>query len=374
MIGIEGVSAKRGTFSLDDISLTVGDGEYLTILGPTASGKTMLLRAIVGLLPIDSGRLMVDGTDVAGLPPEARHMGYVPQEHVLFPFLDVSGNIAFGLRNHHEGIGASDVRKKVKKVADLVGITHLLDRDVCSLSGGEKQRVSLARAIVTEPSLLLLDEPMSSLDHQTKEVLWRTIRRIHRKLDIPIIHVTHDFEEAYLLSDRIGILDGGRIVHVGGRDETFYRPEDSRVASFVGIKNVYPCTVRSVSKKDGTVFEWRDREFVGAASKVGPGIEACFCIHPTQVMIIPPDRETEPRENTLKGSIVDEFFRGPTVTLFYRIEASENEHDLEIDISDFTYHRFDLDRVKDVDIYLRKEAIHIFRDGNGGKDDRYLSR
>lgn len=363
MIELEGVSVKRGSFSLDGISLTVTDGEYLTILGPTGSGKTMLLRAIIGLQPIASGRLVVDGTDVTSHPPEERRMGYVPQEHVLFPFLDVSGNIAFGLRNNNGGMGASDVRKKVKEVADLVGITHLLDRDVRSLSGGEKQRVSLARAIVTEPSLLLLDEPMSSLDHQTKEVLWRTIRRIHRKLDIPIIHVTHDFEEAYLLSDRIGILDGGRIVHVGSRDETFYRPDDSRVASFVGIKNVYPCTVRSVSKKDGTVFEWRGREFVAAECKVGPGHKASFCIHPTQVMIIPPDREPEKRENKLKGRIVDEFFRGPLVTLFYRIEGSENEHDLEIDISDFTYHRFDLDSVKDVDIYLRKEAVHIFPDG-----------
>ena len=365
MIKVEKLSAQRGTFSLDDISLTVANGEYLTILGPTGSGKTMLLRAIVGLQSIDSGRLMVDGTDVAGLPPEDRGMGYVPQEHVLF--LDVSGNIAFGLRNHSGSMTEKDVRTKVREVAELVGISQLLDRDVRSLSGGEKQRVSLARAIVTEPSILLLDEPMSSLDHQTKEVLWWTIRRIHRKLDIPIIHVTHDFEEAYLLSDRIGILDGGRIIHIGSKDETFYRPKDSRVASFVGIKNIYPCKVRSVSKKDGTVFEWRGREFVAAECKVDPGEDASFCIHPTQVMIIPTDREPEPRENTLKGRIVDEFFRGPTVTLFYRIEGSENEHDLEIDISDFTYHRFKLDSMKDVDIYLRKAAVHIFPDGNGGK-------
>jgi len=365
VIGIEDVSVRLGSFSLEEISLTVGDGEYLTILGPTGSGKTMLLRAIIGLQSIDSGRLMVDGTDVAGLPPELRGMGYVPQEHVLFPFLDVSGNIAFGLRNQDGGLGASDVRKKVKEVAELVGITHLLDRDARSLSGGEKQRVSLARAIVTEPSLLLLDEPMSSLDHQTKEVLWRTIRRIHRKLDIPIIHVTHDFEEAYLLSDRIGILDEGRIIHVGNKDETFYRPNSSRVASFVGIKNIYPCTVKTVSKKDGTVFEWRGREFVAAACKVEPGQEASFCIHPTQVMIIPNDRVPEPRENTIKGRIVDEFFRGPAVTLFYRIEGSEKEHDLEIDISDFTYHRFKLGSNKDVDIYLRKAAVHIFSDDKG---------
>ena len=233
-------------FRLCDINLEIAAGEYFVVLGPTGAGKTVLLETIAGLHRPRRGRILLAGEDITHAPPERRGIGFVYQDYALFPHLSVAGNIAFGLRLR--GMGRGEIEKRVAAIGRLLGIEHLLHRMPGTLSGGEAQRVALARALVIEPRLLLLDEPLSALDPETREGLQRELGRIHRELGTTTIHVTHDFEEAVALGDRIAVLredrldEGlreGRIVQVGRPEEIFRRPASEFVARFVGVRNIF---------------------------------------------------------------------------------------------------------------------------------------
>ncbi len=239
MIEIKNLSLHLGNFSLKDINLTIGDGEYFVILGPTGAGKTVLIECIAGLHHIKQGEIWVDQNEVTRLTPEERNMGYVPQDYVLFPFLNVIGNIAFGLKQTR--YPKTEMQKRVKTLASLLGISHLLNRDIRSLSGGEKQRVSLARALAPSPGILLLDEPLSSLDLQTSKYLRLELRQIHKELGVTTIHITHNQVEAEEMADRIAILNMGRLEQVGKPQEVFFYPENEAVSDFIGALNILDC-------------------------------------------------------------------------------------------------------------------------------------
>ncbi len=239
MIEIKNLSLHLGNFSLKDINLTIGDGEYFVILGPTGAGKTVLIECIAGLHHIKQGEIWVDQNEVTRLTPEERNIGYVPQDYVLFPFLNVIGNIAFGLKQ--TGYPKTEMQKRVKTLASLLGISHLLNRDIRSLSGGEKQRVSLARALAPSPGILLLDEPLSSLDLQTSKYLRLELRQIHKELGVTTIHITHNQVEAEEMADRIAILNMGRLEQVGKPQEVFFYPENEAVSDFIGALNILDC-------------------------------------------------------------------------------------------------------------------------------------
>ncbi len=239
MIVIKNLSADLGSFHLKDIELSVVKGEYFVVLGPTGSGKTVLLECMAGLHRIRRGEIWIDGSDVTHLAPEDRQVGYVPQDYVLFPFLNVFGNIAFGLRRNRRS--QNDIKARVDTVANLMGISHLLSRSPRSLSGGEKQRVALARALAPSPNLLLLDEPLSSLDLQTSKYLRLELRRIHDELGITTVHVTHNQMEAEEIADRIAVLNMGRLEQVGGPDEIFFYPKNEFVSEFIGTPNILDC-------------------------------------------------------------------------------------------------------------------------------------
>jgi ABC-type Fe3+/spermidine/putrescine transport system ATPase subunit len=237
MIVIKNLKVDVGDFLLQDINLTINSGEYFIILGPTGAGKTILLEAIAGLYPVLGGEVWIEDKEVTRLSPEKRRIGIVYQDYMLFSHLSVEENIAFGLklRKCHKG----EVKEKVNDVAEAVGITHLLHRKPQSLSGGEKQKVALARALVIEPAVLLLDEPLSALDPETKERMQSTLREVHRKVGVTVIHVTHDFEEAIALGHRVAVLNDGRVAQVGTPEEILRKPDSEFVAHFALSRNIF---------------------------------------------------------------------------------------------------------------------------------------
>jgi molybdopterin-binding protein len=226
-----------GEFHLRGVNLEVTPGEYFVILGPTGAGKTVLLETIAGLHFPRRGRVLLNGEDVTLVPPERRSIGFVYQDYALFPHLSVAENIAFGLRLR--GMGQKAVAQRVDEISRRLSLHSLLQRRPETLSGGEAQRVALARALAIEPSILLLDEPLSALDPETREGLQRELARLHRELGTTTVHVTHDFEEAVALASRIAVMNQGQIVQVGSPEEVFRRPESEFVARFVGVRNIF---------------------------------------------------------------------------------------------------------------------------------------
>jgi ABC-type sugar transport system ATPase subunit len=239
MIEIKNLSIQMGEFSLKNLSITVRDKEYFVILGPSGAGKTVFLECLAGLHRIKQGEIWVDEVDIAHHSPEERKIGYVPQDYVLFPFLNVAENIQFGLkRGKYDRL---NIPKRVLTLADLLGITHLLERDTRSLSGGEKQRVALARALATAPRILLMDEPLSSLDLQTGKHLRLELKRMHQELGVTTFHVTHNHDEAEELADRIAIIHAGRVQQTGTPSDIFFSPKNEAVSNFIGALNILKC-------------------------------------------------------------------------------------------------------------------------------------
>ncbi len=237
MITIKNLKVNLGDFLLQGINLDIEPGEYFIILGPTGAGKTVLLEAIAGLYPVLEGEVWIDGREITNQSPEKRGISIVYQDQALFPHLSVEENIAFGLKMKKYPKG--ETKSKITAMAEVVGISHLLKRSPVTLSGGEKQKVALARALVTEPKVILLDEPLSALDPETKEGMQRELREMHRRVKVTVVHVTHDFEEAIALGHRVAVLNGGCIAQVGTPGEFLRRPNSEFVARFALSRNIF---------------------------------------------------------------------------------------------------------------------------------------
>jgi molybdopterin-binding protein len=237
MIAIRDLKVNLGDFLLQDISLDIEQGEYFIVLGPTGAGKTVLLEAIAGLYPVLEGEVWIGDREVTGLSPEKREIGIVYQDQVLFPHLTVEKNLAFGLKMRK--CPRIETKARIDAIAEVVGISHLLERSPTTLSGGEKQKVALARALITEPKVLLLDEPLSALDPETRERMQEELREMHRKVMVTMVHVTHDFEEAITLGHRVAVLNDGRIAQVGTPQEFLRRPSSEFVARFALTRNIF---------------------------------------------------------------------------------------------------------------------------------------
>jgi len=250
MITIRNLKVDLGGFLLGNINLDINPGEYFIILGPTGAGKTVLLEALAGLYPVLEGEVWIDGKEVTRLSPEKRGIGIVYQDQALFPHLSVERNIAFGLRLMR--YPKRETKAKIGAMADTVGIAHLLRRSPDTLSGGEKQKVALARALVTEPKVLLLDEPLSALDPETRERMQRELREVHRRVRVTIIHVTHDFEEAVALGDQVAVLNDGSIAQVGTPEQFLRQPSSEFVARFALSRNIL--TGRAEDGDDGSAL------------------------------------------------------------------------------------------------------------------------
>jgi thiamine transport system ATP-binding protein len=225
-----------GRRALEGVSLEVADGEVLATLGPSGSGKTTLLRVIAGLQRPDSGRVVLDGRDLANVPAHRRGIGLVFQDHALFEHRDVAGNVAFGLRM--QGASRGEIARRVTGLLELVGLAGFEQRSVATLSGGERQRVALARALAPDPRVLLLDEPLGSLDRRLRDRLLDDLSALFDELAVTALYVTHDQGEAFALGDRVAVMREGRVVQIGTADDLWARPADEDVARFLGLANV----------------------------------------------------------------------------------------------------------------------------------------
>ena len=344
-------------FRLCDINLDIAAGEYFVILGPTGAGKTVLLETIAGLHRLGRGHIFLAGEDVTHAPPERRGVGFVYQDYVLFPHLSVAGNIAFGLRLR--GMSRGDIEERVAAISQLLGIEHLLHRGPGTLSGGEAQRVALARALVVEPRLLLLDEPLSALDPETREGLQRELGRIHRELGTTTIHVTHDFEEAVALGDRIAVLREdrvgdtkreGRIVQVGTPEEIFRRPANEFVARFVGVRNIFRGEARPA--EDGYKLVSLDGLSIAVVTELeGPSHAS---IRPEEIVLSREPLLSSAR-NAFRGRIVAISDRGAIVYVTVRIPP-----DFVCMITRRSLEEMGLREGMGVHIAFKASAVHVF--------------
>jgi putative spermidine/putrescine transport system ATP-binding protein len=225
-----------GVAAVDGVSLDVAEGEFVTLLGPSGCGKTTLLRVIAGFERPDSGIVRLNGEDVTGVPPHRRDVHTVFQNYALFPHLSVAGNVAFGLKRR--GLARDEVTRRVTDALELVRLPGLGDRAPAQLSGGQQQRVAIARAVVLEPRVLLLDEPFGALDRKLREEMQTDLKELQRRLGISFVFVTHDQDEALAMSDRVVVMNEGRIEQQGPPREIYERPRTRFVAGFVGVTNV----------------------------------------------------------------------------------------------------------------------------------------
>ena len=240
-VSIRGLTKRfADAAAVDELHLEIGDGEFVSLLGPSGCGKTTTLRLLAGFLQPDAGEIRVAGAVVSSpallVPPERRNMSMIFQSYAVWPHMTVAQNIAYGLK--FKKLTKQEIEAKVTKVLGVVHLSELKDRYSAELSGGQQQRVALARALVVEPQILLMDEPLSNLDANLREEMRFEIRRLHEEFKITTVYVTHDQAEAMATSDRIAVLDRGRLVQVGRPHEIFDRPETRFVAEFVGKANI----------------------------------------------------------------------------------------------------------------------------------------
>jgi molybdate/tungstate transport system ATP-binding protein len=303
-VAIEQAYTRLGDFRLQDISVSVDSGEFFVILGPSGAGKTVLLDLIAGFIYPRQGRVLLDGTDISFLPTERRHIGYMFQDYALFPNMSVYKNIEFGLRYTN----LPDHGRRIEDIMELVGVAKLKDRTPTTLSGGEQQRVALARSLILEPHVLLLDEPLSALDSQSRDLLREELRDVIDHFQITALFVTHDQTEARLLADRLGVMYGGRLIQTGSVHDVFDKPKDERVASFVGMENLFEGAV--VSQKDGIITADIGNATIEAVANNERGDRVILGIRPENVTVML-EQVVSSARNSFNGTVKQILYLGP---------------------------------------------------------------
>ena len=313
MIQVEGLNLTVGAFALQDVDLQVTPGEYFVLLGPSGSGKTLFLESLCGLRRVDCGRITIDGVDVTHVEPRGRSIGYLPQDYALFPHLSVRSNVGFGLANTL-ALAMGTGQERIDHVMQMVGISHLGNRRPRHLSGGEKQRVALARALAIRPRVLVLDEPVSALDEQTRDSLCRQVKQLQRETDTTAIHVCHNFAEMMVVADRVGIIHEGRIVQVGTPQTILQQPRTSFVARFVQSGNVFCAQAEPQA-------EWICLQCLGGAKFFAPRSSSCagssevlFVVRPESIQLTRQPPQDIPQGTTvLEGQVQTVTDLGPLV-------------------------------------------------------------
>ncbi len=343
MIKIESLRIELPGFVLKDVELSIQDGEFFTLLGPTGAGKTLVLEAIAGVAPITSGRIWVKGRDITHLPPEQRGIGIVYQDYALFPHLSVLENITYGLRYHKADPQAS--KKWVRALIEQLGLQRLTKRSVRYLSGGEKQRVSLARALAVNPSVLLLDEPLSALDPNFREDIRDVLKKLHQEVKITFLMVTHDFADMLFLGQRTAILNRGKIEQIGSVSDVFERPATPFVADFLGMKNVFPATFEGTRAiVDGLELRL----------ETPPGDHKSYVAIRSEDIIIRKDKISENGMSVIQGKIADINDRG----LFHEVSVNTGKVVFRSTLSKRDLFSLNLSEKKDVYIAIRSSDIH----------------
>ena len=315
MLKLTDVNLKLGDFALKDINLEISEGQYFVLLGRSGAGKTQLLELIAGLEQPDKGSIYLDNVDITNQRIQNRKVGIVFQDYAVFPHMTVYGNIAFPLKSRK--LDKKTITGKVEKAADAMNIRHILGRNTQNLSGGELQRVALARTLITSPRLLLLDEPLSSLDASLKDDMKRLLRNLN-KSGQTIIHVTHDYSDAISLAKKVGVIHNGRIIQEGSVDKVFKNPSNRFVARYAGMKNFFRLRVM---KEDGVVKAFTSNNLELRIPENG-NTGDCLAVMKSRDIKLSHDKPSETGHNIVKGK-VDEIIRSE-----YGMEISVSAGDL----------------------------------------------
>ena len=305
MLTVSGATVAFGRVTaLDRIDLQVATGEVVAILGPSGCGKSTLLRAVAGLQPLDAGEVCWDGEDLVGLPVHRRDFGLMFQEHALFPHRDVAANVGFGLRM--QKMDALSRRQRVREVLALVGLAGFEERQIATLSGGEAQRVALARSLAPEPRLLMLDEPLGSLDRPRRDELTEELRSLLRRVGVTVLHVTHDHDEAFAVADRVAVMQSGQIARIGTPADIWHDPRQADVARFLGHANV-------VTVGEGGAVPWGR-----LPAPPGPAVLRADAFRRV-------DASAPEIDAVVTGTVADARFRGDRFELTLRTDPGEFE-------------------------------------------------
>ena len=304
-----------------DLNLSIGKGEFLTMLGPSGSGKTTCLMMLAGFETATNGEIRLDGTNINHVPPHKRGIGMVFQNYALFPHMTVGENLAFPLEVR--GLGKSDREAKVRRALDMVQMGSFINRRPAQLSGGQKQRIALARALVFDPKLVLMDEPLGALDKQLREHMQFEIKHLHESLGITVVYVTHDQGEALTMSDRVAVFNDGRIQQMASPDELYERPENSFVAQFIGENNKLPGTVESLSGDTCTVRLATGEIIDATAVNIREsGQQTLVSIRPERVEFKP--EMMPPGAHTIGAEVLEVIYMGDIFRTRMRVAGSDD--------------------------------------------------
>ncbi|AZO40553.1 ABC transporter ATP-binding protein [Mesorhizobium sp. M7D.F.Ca.US.005.01.1.1] len=306
-ISMRGIEKRFGSVAvLRDLNLDVEAGEFLTLLGPSGSGKTTLLMILAGFVRANAGSIKVGNDEIITTPPHKRNIGMVFQNYALFPHMNVFHNIAFPLKQR--GVAATETAERVEKALDLVKLQGLGERRVDQLSGGQRQRVALARAIVFEPRIVLMDEPLSALDKGLREHMQIELRSLHRRLGMTTVYVTHDQREAITMSDRIAVMNGGRIEQLDKPETLYATPQTRFVAGFIGESNFIP-----VECRNGSV--WYEDRRIHAAAPVPAAGQHLMVVRPEKLRLLA-NAEPASGVNVLNATLSDIIYQGDSFVCY----------------------------------------------------------
>jgi spermidine/putrescine transport system ATP-binding protein len=312
---LESLTKRFGDVTaVDGIDLEIEEGEFFTLLGPSGCGKTTTLRVIAGFEEVTAGHVKIDGVDMLGTPPHKRPTNTVFQSYALFPHLSVKENVAFGLRR--KGVGKAEIEGRVREELERVGLAAEANRKPAQLSGGMQQRVALARALVNRPRVLLLDEPLGALDLKLRKRLQVELKRIQREVGITFVYVTHDQEEALTMSDRIAVMNSGRLEQIGAPGQVYDRPVTTFVAGFIGVSNLMPGTVRR-SGPDGEVELDSGVKVSTDVDGFNPG-ERCHAVVRPEKLYLGSGGRDEP---TVEGLVESSLYLGTSTQLIVRLDG-----------------------------------------------------
>jgi len=316
-VSLHGVTKRFGedVVAVDDVDLEIRDGEFFSLLGPSGCGKTTTLRMIAGLEFPTEGSVRIHGEEMGLRSPDKRPVNTVFQSYALFPHMNVADNVAFGLKM--KKIDDSEVRRRVGEAIDLVRLTGLDDRSPNALSGGQQQRVALARALVNQPAVLLLDEPLGALDLKLRQTMQLELKDIQNEVGITFVYVTHDQGEALTMSDRIGVMDEGRLAQFGPPEDIYESPQNLFVAGFVGQM----CHLSAVVAEPGSV-RLKGGELVGARTTTPNGTGVTLTVRPEKLSLYASASEAPQGRNALKGSIARRTFYGESLEYEVQLGAS----------------------------------------------------
>jgi putative spermidine/putrescine transport system ATP-binding protein len=315
---LRGLTKRYGdVIAANNVDLEVKPGELLTLLGPSGSGKTTLLMMLAGFTEPSEGAILVDGKDVSALPPHRRNIGVVFQHYALFPHMTVAENIAFPLQMR--GMRADEIARKVRSALDLVQMPQMASRFPTQLSGGQQQRVAFARAIVFDPPVLLLDEPLGALDRKLRDAMQIELKQLHTRLGLTMIYVTHDQGEALALSDRIAVVEAGRIAQLGTPRELYETPRTSFVADFLGESNFIPATMRAHAPGTCTALSGDGLVFTaGPAAGHAIGAPVHIVVRPERIAV---GQDASDLPNRFTGQVEDVSYVGEAVRYRVRLGA-----------------------------------------------------